>query len=494
MREDSCSQCHAPLLPGDEFCGECGHPVAPAPPRAEPLPPAAGPAPSSQPHPVRWATVVIAGLSIAAALAGAGWLWRSGTLPKLGLPGFSNAPSAAAYRPSGPIVQIPPAVLLRGGAEDGPAEVPRKVSPADVAKVSQELERHPRDPKVLNDAGCIIAAAGDVGRGIQLLDDAHKLAPDDPSIGYNLARGMYQQGKVDDAVKQAGEVLKQKPGMDEARLLRATAAVAKKDYRAAEDDLSKLVRRIQLAAFLIEGAIQLAEGKPREAQASFEQAIKLASNNPVALYNAGVASQQNNNLALAANYYRQAIALDPSLAEAHNNLGTVLMQSGNPQGAFEEFHAAALQTSDGAMLANLANSSQGLGQSQDKIVGAWVIEGGSWDISGSVQGQALSQSIPMPPGSRITLTKAGEGSYRADESIGGMTGTAVFTLRPNGSYEAAAAVPPELARMLPPSVTDTGTVSFWVGGNTLFGDTKETVSGPNISLKSAKTWKATRVM
>lgn len=52
---------------------------------------------------------------------------------------------------------------------------------------------------------------------------------------------------------------------------------------------------------------------------------------------------------------------------------------------------------------------------------------------------------------------------------------------------------PELARMLPPGIADTGTVSFWVRGQTLFGDTTDTISGPNTSLRSRRTWKATRV-
>lgn len=270
---------------------------------------------------------------------------------------------------------------------------------------------------MLNDVGSIIAATGDINRGVQLLEEAHNLAPDNTNIGYNYARGLYQQGKIDEAVMQTSEVLKRKPDLDEARLLRASAAIQKGHYRAAEEELSKLGRGKEVPALLILGVVQIAQGKSRDGLATFEQAIRNAPQNQMALYNAGVAAQQNNDLAQAANYYKRAIFLDHSLAEAHNNLGTVLMRTGNPQAAFDEFHTAVLQKADDNMKRNLKEAGNGLGQSLDKITGEWVSEGGIVEVSGTANGQLISKSMPIPTGGRIKLTKTGEGMVRLDESI-----------------------------------------------------------------------------
>ncbi len=401
----------------------------------------------------------------------------------------------AGMQPAGAIVKVPPALVYMG-QPGGPSSL-QGPSAQTVRAAEQIAATHPADARALNDAGSIIESSGDVRRGGELLSQAHNLAPGDPVIGYNYARNLYSQGKIDDAIQQANTVLTQKPAMAEARLLLADAAIQKKDYSAAEQNVDQLkvtIKDIQIAAFTIRGVILLEKGKIKEAQDMFQEALKLAGDDATALYNAGVAQQRGNNLIAAQDYYQKALQQDPNLAEAHNNLGTVLSALGNSQAAFDEFHAAAITSPDNSLFAeNLSRSTTQAGEPNDKIVGKWEIEGGQFLINGTVGGQPVSQTMQVPAGSVITFTKAASGGYTAQESALGMQISTTFQQQPNGSYSAPTVLPPELARLLPPGITDTGTVSFWVRGQTLFGDTTDTVSGPNTSLKSRRTWKATRV-
>lgn len=62
---------------------------------------------------------------------------------------------------------------------------------------------------MLNNLGCLLDASGDLARGHALLLQAHRLRPDDPDIGYNYARSLFQQGKVDEAGKEADRLVTQ---------------------------------------------------------------------------------------------------------------------------------------------------------------------------------------------------------------------------------------------------------------------------------------------
>jgi tetratricopeptide (TPR) repeat protein len=399
---------------------------------------------------------------------------------------FSKKPKIQVFQPSGPIVQVPPAILFSGGV--GETVGSHAVSPEQIQRMQRALFLRPHDPKVLNDAGSTFAASGQLERGNQLLLEALKLAPEDPIIKYNAARGLYQQGKTNEAVQQLDKALSINPKFDDARLLRAAAAVQQKDYNSAENQILRLVNKGVLIALVTDGVIKLGQGKTKEALDIFQQALKLAPKDPTALYNSGVATQMQGNVASAQGFYKQAIASDPSLAEAHNNLGTTLAQQGKEQAAFEEFHQAAfLNPDDPAFKEHVSKSSQEPGGGPDKLAGNWLSDGGTVDMSGTLQGQPGSKSEAMPIGSQIRITKTAQGVYSWTENVQGQNVTTSATQQSDGSFKAP------LAGVVPAGMSDVGFASFWVRGDTLFGDTSETITAPNTNLKMKRTWRAHRL-
>ena len=227
---------------------------------------------------------------------------------------------------------------------------------------------------------------------------------------------------------------------------------------------------------------------------SFEQAAQLASNDPNALYDEGLGYQMNQNLGHAQQLYQAAINLNPGLAGAHHNLGTVYTQMGKPEEAFQQYHAAAWQDPTNITFSHdLARSTQAAGATADRIVGTWLVNGGTSRLSGTMYGRQFAQSMPIPAGDRITFTKTGAGSYRLTESVAASQLSTTFELQRDGSYLAPTVNTPEEARVQRQfGGTERGLVTIWVRGDVMFGDSKTTATGRNLVGNSSRTWKATR--
>ncbi len=88
---------------------------------------------------------------------------------------------------------------------------------------------------------------------------------------------------------------------------------------------------------LLKGKKQLDNGKVTEALVQFERATKLLPTNAAALNYYGVALQRVGQPDEAAKAYRQALALNRDLVEAHFNLGSVWLEQNKPDAAKAEF-------------------------------------------------------------------------------------------------------------------------------------------------------------
>src|SRR5262249_1338724 len=84
------------------------------------------------------------------------------------------------------------------------------------------------------------------------------------------------------------------------------------------------------------GRIHLHRNSPVEAAQAFKRAVELEPERAATLANLGYADMLAGNSKDAQIELTKALALDPSLAEAHNNLGILLAQSGDYQGSLEE--------------------------------------------------------------------------------------------------------------------------------------------------------------
>jgi hypothetical protein len=179
----NCPQCLAEVSEGTRFCNKCGKPLGPANPRdpvhsTETL--KSTPAPSKRSN-SRLLALCLIGLFVIIAAA---WIvYNQLSKPRVQLV------------QSGPILKVPPAIAFRGGtggSETGRSRV-GKASLDEIAAAKKDVQSHPNDPKVLNDAGCLLQTSDEKQVGFDLLAKAHQLAPEDPIIAYNYARGLYPQ-------------------------------------------------------------------------------------------------------------------------------------------------------------------------------------------------------------------------------------------------------------------------------------------------------------
>ena len=112
------------------------------------------------------------------------------------------------------------------------------------------------------------------------------------------------------------------------------AAAAEAAYRKALDLTPDLE-----AAYLNLGAMFSDTGRFDELAALSDAAVKHCPASPLIHFNRGVALDHLERLPEAAASYKQSLALDPTLADAHYNLGRLNEQLGDKRGALRHFSA-----------------------------------------------------------------------------------------------------------------------------------------------------------
>ena len=127
---------------------------------------------------------------------------------------------------------------------------------------------------------------------------------------------------------------------------RAQIGVARVWDKWGDFDLAK--RHAERAVFLDPGSAQALEVLGRiylhrneldPALSAYLSALKIKPQDPSLLNNAGYIYLQRGDLLQARLYLEQAVAVDDSLVEAHNNLGIALARLGDRQRALQEFMA-----------------------------------------------------------------------------------------------------------------------------------------------------------
>lgn len=147
------------------------------------------------------------------------------------------------------------------------------------------------------------------GAAIKEFKAAAALAPDQPGVHFGLGY-LYWKNRRYDLAAQAFQ-----------REIEAGGEVAKSE------------------AYL--GDIALKQGKPRQARALVEQAIRVFPKIRIAQFDLGVLDANDKNYPKAVSELREAIALDPTRVEAHYRLAQVYRAEGKNQLAAAEMKAVA---------------------------------------------------------------------------------------------------------------------------------------------------------
>lgn len=156
------------------------------------------------------------------------------------------------------------------------------------------------------------------------------------------AFALHAQGKLAEAERAYGDVLRREPGNFQALHLLGVLALQRGQTAQAIDAIRRslaLEPRQALAHRDLGNGLQQA-GRFEEALAAYDRALALKPDQADAHNNRGIALARLNRMEEALAAYERAIALKPDYAQAHNNRGTALAGLGRAREALADFDRA----------------------------------------------------------------------------------------------------------------------------------------------------------
>jgi len=233
-----------------------------------------------------------------------------------------------------------------------------------------------RDNYVMhNNMGAVLAEKGKTAEAAEHYREALKIKPDDAEARYNLGNIMLRQGQFENALVQYAEVLRHKPdfasahnnaGIALSSLGKETEAVPHfqealridPQLEGARVNLEKALSKVQkprgegvsipgsqadpasAAGQMHAGLSFVSRGRMEEAIPHFREALRINPNLAEAHVSLGLALAHRQKLDEAVVHFRKAAKLKPGVAETHNSLGVALAQQGNLDEAIPQFQEA----------------------------------------------------------------------------------------------------------------------------------------------------------
>lgn len=196
----------------------------------------------------------------------------------------------------------------------------------------------PADPRIQADFGAALTAAGDFPAAEAVLRNALSRGADD-NLCFNLARCLHLRGTHrealdflqrvrqpgDDVFKLHGDILKELGEWRSAMQSYMLALQLNPNNAAYQNDLGVMLEM---------------HGKPAEHRALWEEMAARPDALPLVFFFLGNAYRAEGNFEAARTAYEQAVARDPEMVEALNNLALVLAKLGRDEEARQTFERA----------------------------------------------------------------------------------------------------------------------------------------------------------
>lgn len=196
---------------------------------------------------------------------------------------------------------------------------------------------------------------GDVDEAIRLLREAVQLDPGFYKAWVNLGLAWEKKGNLSEAKKCYEQAIRCQPSWFPLAHYNLAGIYLR------QGDLTKALAECEAAiradpkfgrAYLRKGTILAQQKQFREAIVEFEKALQVEPEMAMAYNNLGLAYQAVGRLAEARNAFQKAIDLDTddlAAAYAHNNLGNLLRQQGDYDGAMRQYLLALRRKPDYAV-------------------------------------------------------------------------------------------------------------------------------------------------
>jgi tetratricopeptide (TPR) repeat protein len=210
--------------------------------------------------------------------------------------------------------------------------------------VSSEVEASTSQAEAPDLEACYQAALAQVKSGrldeaIPQLQEVVRQRADWPEAWHNLGVALARRGQLDEAIAAFQQALRQQPEAPDTLSNLGRAYLQKGQPEAAAACYRQVIRRRPdaLDAYLALGVALRALGKLEEAESYCRQAIALAPDNSEAHHSLALTLAQQGKNATAEISYREALRLRPDFPEAHNNLGIALEEQGKLDEAIAHF-------------------------------------------------------------------------------------------------------------------------------------------------------------
>lgn len=210
------------------------------------------------------------------------------------------------------------------------------------ATYRQLISLQPGHVMAQNDLGNIMSETGRLEEAVASYRRALAVDPRFHQAALNLAVTLLRQGEAGQAIDILQDVLKAHSGLAQAHTLLGHALA---DNGALDGALASYCRALashpgQTEAYTGLGSVFLRLGHDEDALAAFRQA-RQASPGAASSNNEANALKALGRLDEAETLYREALALEPGMAQAAYNLGMVLCERGRIAEGFESFMRAA---------------------------------------------------------------------------------------------------------------------------------------------------------
>jgi protein O-mannosyl-transferase len=214
--------------------------------------------------------------------------------------------------------------------------------------------------------GLLLALAGLSWRQCAMYADAEtfwltnlRRNPDCSMAYYNLGLTYFQQGRLDEAIRQYQKVLQSDPNEIDALNNLGSALLQQGRTDEAIASYQKVLARAPDSA-AAHNALALAyvqQGRMDEAVAHLQKALASRPDYVEAHYNLGNTFLQQGRTGEAIAEFQKALASRPDYAEAHNNLGNAFVRAGQMDNAIVQYQEAlAIKPDYGDAQINLGNA------------------------------------------------------------------------------------------------------------------------------------------
>ncbi|NEP11392.1 MAG: tetratricopeptide repeat protein [Symploca sp. SIO2C1] len=214
--------------------------------------------------------------------------WQVGSLPKVAIRHYGYQPEAIASRDK----------YNRG-----------------VQAMEAFLADHPDDPYVCSKLGALYISLGQLGKGIELLEQGLRAKPIDAPVLFELH---YHLGN-------AYTRLKNPP-------------LAAEHYQAALEQ--QILPQLKIGAYNNLGSLQFNAGDLTQARTNYETTVKIDPSFAAGYNNLGMTLKGMGLLEDAIASYEQAVKFQPDYADAHQNLGVAFLKKGKVQKSLSAFGKA----------------------------------------------------------------------------------------------------------------------------------------------------------